>query len=120
MVHWSIIGFKLSIDLLFAENLVSSPKKKYPAELFDAQFHPKLLVLYSDVAVEGYTLLHGIFLDHLSFLISQYRLLRQLEDLEIIYFFYHNVVLFQMVIKAALYPSYLISHQLNFQGLTKI
>ena len=116
MVHWSIIGFRLSIDLLFAENLVSS---KYPAELFDAQFfYHKLLVLSSDVAFQGYTLLHGIFLDHLSFLISQNRLLWQLEDFRD-YIFCHNIVLFQIIIKAALYP-YLMSHQLNFQSLTKI
>ena len=86
---------------------------------YKAQFHYKLMVLSSDVAVQGYTLLNGIFLDHLSFLISQNRLLRQLEDFRDHIFFYHNVVPFQIIIKGALYP-YLISHQLNFQGLTKI
>ena len=76
MVHWSTIDFRLSIEL----KILSVPSK-YPAELFDAQFfYHELLVLFSDVAVQGYTLLHGMFLDHLSFLISQNRLLRQLED----------------------------------------
>ena len=98
MVHWSIIEFRLSIDLVFAANLVSSLKeKKYLTELFDAQFYYKLLVLPSDVAVQGYTLLNGIFLDHLSFLISQNRLVQQLEDSG--GYIYHKVVLFQIIIQ---------------------
>ena len=76
MVHWSITDFRLSIEL----KILSVPSK-CPAELFGTQFFcHKLLVLFSDVAVQGYTLLPGMFLDHLSFLISKNRLLRQLED----------------------------------------
>ena len=98
MVHLSIIDFRLSIDLVFAANLVSCPKKKYLTELFDAQFHKKSLVLSSDVAVQGYILRNSIFLDHLSFLIFQNRLLRQLEASGD-HIFYHNVVLFQIILQ---------------------
>ena len=94
MVQLSITDFRL---LSLLQILSVLPKKKYPTEPFDAQFHKKSLVLSSDIAVQGYILLNSIFLDHLSFLISQNRLLRQLEDFGD-YIFYRYVGLFQITI----------------------
>ena len=99
MVHLSITDFRLSIDLVFAANLVSSPKEKIiRLNCLTPSSIKNLLVLSSDVAVQGYILLSSIYLDYLSFLILKNRTLRQLEA----YgdnIFCDNVVLFQIILQ---------------------